>query len=73
MDELVKKGELNKAESGSLTEELVRKGEEAKARMEELVRSRVQALLGEGNWATKEDIERLEQRISALERRTDAT
>lgn len=69
IEELVKKGELSKAESGSLTEELVRKGEEAKLRVEELVRARVQALLGDDALATKADIERLEQRLDALERR----
>ncbi len=69
IEELVKKGELSRAESGSLAEELVRKGEEAKSRIEEMVRSRVSALLGEGALATKEDIERLERRMDELERR----
>ncbi|MFB9274319.1 phasin family protein [Cohnella cellulosilytica] len=69
IDELVKKGELSRAESGSLTEELVRKGEEAKSRVEEMVRARVYALLGEGTLATKEDIERLKARVSELEQR----
>ncbi len=72
IEELVKKGELSKAESGSLTEELVRKGEEAKLRVEELVRARVQALMGDDALATKADIERLEQRLEALERRLAA-
>ncbi|MFC4597699.1 phasin family protein [Cohnella hongkongensis] len=69
IEELVKKGELSKAESGSLAEELVRKGEEAKSRMEELVRARIQALLGDGTLATKEDVARLEQRLTVLEQR----
>ncbi|WP_372632491.1 phasin family protein [Cohnella sp.] len=69
IEELVKKGELSRTESGSLTEELVRKGEEARGRVEELVRTRIHALLGDGTLATKEDIERLEQRLSDLEQR----
>ncbi|OXS57205.1 hypothetical protein B1A99_17080 [Cohnella sp. CIP 111063] len=69
IEELVKKGELSRAESGSLTEELVRKGEEAKARVEDLVRTRIHALLGDGTLATKEDVERLERRLSELEGR----
>ncbi|MNN81844.1 hypothetical protein D3C81_1987080 [compost metagenome] len=48
-------------------EELLSKGNEARQRVEDMVKERVQAIVGERSFATKEDIERLEKRIAALE------
>jgi polyhydroxyalkanoate synthesis regulator phasin len=67
VDELVKKGEVSRAESSEFIEELLSKGSEAKQKMEDMVRERVQTILGEQGVATKEDIERLERRLAALE------
>lgn len=67
VDELVKKGEVSKAESSALVDELVHKGEEMRKRVEEMARERVNALLGEKSLATQDDIARLEARLAALE------
>ncbi|QHT61769.1 hypothetical protein GXP70_18490 [Paenibacillus lycopersici] len=66
-EELVKKGEVSKTESKALVEELLAKGDELRQRVETMARERVQALMGEGKLATKEDIERLERRLETLE------
>ncbi|MBP1996986.1 phasin family protein [Paenibacillus eucommiae] len=68
IEELVKKGEVSKAESKGLVDELVQKGEKTRQHLEEMVRERMHALLGDGKLATKEDIARLESRLDALER-----
>ncbi|UVI30447.1 phasin family protein [Paenibacillus spongiae] len=69
VEELVKKGEINKAESSGLVDDLIKKGEESKNRLEAMVKERVNAILGESRLATKEDIARIEQRLDALERK----
>lgn len=66
-DEWVKKGELSRAESKEFVEELVKKGEEARDKADTMIRDRVQTVLGEGRYATKEELERLVRRIDALE------
>lgn len=66
VDELVKKGEMSRAESFAFVDDLLKKGEEAQARIETLVRERVQAAVGERKWATREDVARLEKRLDAL-------
>jgi len=71
IDELVKKGEMSRAESGTWREELIRKGEEARERTEELIRDRVNALMGDKRLATVEDLMRLEKRVDELERRLE--
>jgi len=72
IDELVKKGEMTRADSGKWREELVRKGEEARERAEDIVRDRVNAMLGDKRIATADDLYRIERRIDELERRLDA-
>ncbi|MFB0840879.1 phasin family protein [Paenibacillus oleatilyticus] len=69
VDELVKKGELNKAESQQFVDDLVRKGEEAQSTLEEKVRGYMRQALHEMNLTTKDDYVRLTQRIGELERR----
>lgn len=69
VEELVKKGEVHRAESQGLVNELVKNGEEMRQRVETMARERVNAILGERAWATREDIARIEQRLEALERR----
>ncbi|ANY67748.1 hypothetical protein BBD42_15700 [Paenibacillus sp. BIHB 4019] len=67
IDELVQKGQVSKEESKTLTESLVQKGEEMRQRMEELAQERVKAILSEKQIATKDDIQRIEKRLDALE------
>lgn len=69
VEELVKKGEVNRAESKALVEELMKKGEETRQQIEAMARERVNAILGEKKWATKEDIAQIERRLEALERK----
>ncbi|MFF2481516.1 phasin family protein [Paenibacillus sp. NPDC058071] len=71
VDDWVKKGEVGKAESAEYVDRLVQKGEEARQQVESTVRERVQSILSEreGKYAGKEEIERLERRLEALEQR----
>lgn len=69
VDELIKKGELNKAESKQYVDELVRKGQEAQSALEEKVRGYMQKAVHEMNLVTKEDYLSLKQRVVELERR----
>ncbi|WP_051318239.1 phasin family protein [Cohnella thermotolerans] len=73
VDELVKKGEMSRAESFAFVDDLLKKGEEAQRRIEALVQERVQAVVGDKKWATKEDIARLEQRLDRLIARLENT
>lgn len=66
VDELVKKGEMSRQESLAFIDEWLKKGEESRQKIEAFIQERVQAALGERNWATKEDIERLERRLDEL-------
>lgn len=72
IDELVKKGEVSKEESKAWVEAIVQKGDEARQRIEELARDKVNAMIRERQLATREDIERLEKRIEELERKAQA-
>jgi len=67
VDDLVKKGEMSRAESSSVVNELVAKGEELKGKIESIVRDRMQAIAGERGWATREEINHLEARVKKLE------
>jgi polyhydroxyalkanoate synthesis regulator phasin len=69
VEELVKKGEVNRAESKALVEELIKKGEETRQQIEAMARERVNAILGDKRLATQEDIARIEQRLDILERK----
>lgn len=71
VDELVKKGEMSREESFAFVDDVMKKGAEAQRKLASLVQDRVEAI-GERAWATKEDIERLEQRLDALIARLDA-
>ncbi|SDC43659.1 Polyhydroxyalkanoate synthesis regulator phasin [Paenibacillus sp. UNCCL117] len=67
VEELVKKGEVSRNESSDMVDELVRKGEEARQKMESVVSERVQAIIGEKKWATKEEVALLAKRLDRLE------
>ncbi|MBB6633636.1 phasin family protein [Cohnella thailandensis] len=63
--ELVKKGEMTRAESFAFIDDLLKKGEETQHKLESLIQEKVQKV-GERKWATKEDIERIERRLDQL-------
>jgi polyhydroxyalkanoate synthesis regulator phasin len=67
VDELVKKGEVSKAESKDLIQELFEKGETERKQINVRFREQFAQLLKDLNIPTKAELERLEQRIQALE------
>lgn len=66
VDELVAKGEVSKAESTALIEQMVQKGDQVKEEIGAMVQEKIHANAKE-QYATREDIQRLEERISQLE------
>jgi len=67
IDELVDKGELSANESKEFMNELVQKGEEQQSEINAKLKAQVQRILKELDLPTKEDLERLENRIAQLE------
>ena len=65
----MKKGEVSKNESKDLINHLIQKGEEMKSQVEAVAKEKVNAAYGELKLATLEDIQKLEKRIEALERK----
>lgn len=70
-EEWVRKGEITKAESSVYVDELLKKGEETRNKIEEMIRERVQSIIGE-KYVTREQYEQLEQRVAALEQKDTA-
>lgn len=68
VEELVRKGEVGRSESADLVNELVRKGQESKAFIEGFVKDRMEAA-EEWRLSRRQDIERLEERLAAMEQR----
>ncbi|RUS45449.1 phasin family protein [Cohnella sp. AR92] len=66
VDELVKKGEMSRADSFAFIDDLLKKGEEAQRKVEALIQEKVQKAVGDRKWATKEDLERIERRLDQL-------
>lgn len=74
VDELVKKGEVTASESKELVQELFEKGEAEKIQINERFREQFAQILKDLNIPTKADLERLEERIQALEtKKQDST
>jgi len=69
VDELVEKGELNRQEAKEFVNELFQKGEETQKEWEQMTHKKLPQMLAQLHVATKEDIERLEQRLEQLEQR----
>lgn len=63
----MKRGELSQEESKEFVKEMYEKGKETKLELEQLINTKTKEVLGELNLATKEDIQRLEQRIANIE------
>jgi polyhydroxyalkanoate synthesis regulator phasin len=67
VDELVRTGDIRPTESKELVARLVRRGEERQAELKTFVKEQLHQVLAELRLATKEDVERLERRLTALE------
>ncbi|MEJ9212458.1 phasin family protein [Bacillus smithii] len=67
VNDLVKKGELSLEESKDMVNQLIQRGEEEKKGLQRIVRVQIKQILNELDLATKEDIQKLEQRIQKLE------
>jgi len=67
VDELVRTGDVGPSESRELVAKLVRRGEEQQAELKTFVKEQLHQVLAELRLATKEDVERLERRLTALE------
>ncbi|QAY67194.1 phasin family protein [Paenibacillus protaetiae] len=66
VDELVKKGEISRAESMGLVNDIMVKAGEAQRKAMDSIRDAVASVAAELQLATKEDVERLERKIDAL-------
>jgi polyhydroxyalkanoate synthesis regulator phasin len=66
VDDLVKKGEISRAESTGFVNELMKKSEDAQNRMKSAIRDGVKSVIAELQLATKDDIERIERKLDAL-------
>ncbi|MCL5781574.1 MAG: phasin family protein [Bacillota bacterium] len=71
VNELVKKGELSQEESKDMINQLIQRGEEEKKEIKRIMREQLKQMMDELNLATKDDINRLEQRIQNLEKRDE--
>lgn len=69
VEELVSRGSLSREESLRYVENMTQKGEAFQRELEQLVADKIREKAGEFQLATKEDIQRLEQRLDRLEGR----
>lgn len=67
VDELVKKGELTRDESSKYVDELMKKGDKVKESFDDSMEDRTKQLFEKLSVATKDDIRKLESRITTLE------
>lgn len=67
VDELIKRGEAAKEESGTLVDELLRRGQKQRETMQDMVKEQVNERVSRINLATRDDLARLERRIQELE------
>lgn len=65
-DEAVQKGKADKAQKSGFVKEMLDSAEKARADLEKLVSDQINKTLKEMPLATKEDIQRLEQKIDQL-------
>lgn len=66
IDELVKTGELSKSEAANLVKEWTSKAEQSTKDIDVKIKDAVAGMLDKLNIPTKEDIEKLEKKIQAL-------
>ncbi len=67
VDELVKRGELNKEEGRKLVQEMLEEKNKQLQQLEEKITSKVQEAIDKAGLARKTEIEELKKRISKLE------
>ncbi|HZG85667.1 phasin family protein [Paenibacillus sp.] len=67
VEELVRKGEVRPNESQELLTRLLQRGEEERSELKKIVQEQLRNVLAELRVATKEDVERLDARLTALE------
>ena len=70
--ELTEKGEITEKEGRELVDDLLKKSEQAKKDLETKIENAVEKVLGKMNIAGKEDIDRIEKRLSRLEKKETA-
>jgi len=72
-EELVAKGELGRSESKDFVKQLLAKGEEQRSQVKTMVQDQVRRILEELDVATKRDVAKLEERLTAkIEARIEA-
>lgn len=69
IEELTEEGEITQKGKKELLTEIIEKGEEKKKEIEGKIREKVENMLSQMNVATKNDIQKLEKRIEALEKK----
>jgi len=67
VEEMVRKGEVRPNESQELLTRLLQRGEEERTELKKIVQEQLRNVLAELRVATKDDVERLNERLSALE------
>ena len=65
--ELTTRGEMSKSDSIEFINGLIERGQETRAGIENTIRDRVKQLASDMNLASREEVERLEERIARLE------
>ncbi len=73
VDDLVKKGEISRKEGEKLLKDLLKKGEDARKEFSESLHKGAETVLGRADIATKDDIDRLNKKIAALEKKIKGT
>jgi polyhydroxyalkanoate synthesis regulator phasin len=69
VDDLVRKGEVSKEQSGSLLKDLMTSAEKNIEGLDKSWREMIQSTMERMNLPTREDLEKLEKKVNALSRR----
>ncbi len=72
IDDLVSRGELTKDQGAKVVETLAAKGEEESREFSERIQSELERWISKTPFAARQELERLEQRVTALEQRLAA-
>lgn len=72
VDELIKRGEAAKDESGSLVDDIVRRGHRQREALLAMIQREVGEAVGHVNVANRDEVARLERRIRELETRLES-
>jgi polyhydroxyalkanoate synthesis regulator phasin len=71
VDEMVEKGKISMEEGKELTQQLKRNLSEKAEQIKPLTKEELLAILSEKNYATKDEVEVLKERIAKLENKTE--